>query len=190
MSEVVSTKELKRFNKVLSDYLTYNKREQGPLIENRANRLRWNIYRGFRAIAPSPQQLEHSIASKGYRIKRGVTAQGTRRTIAQEIAARKRSLKFLSVSWLYKQWKSNREGQSGSIKATSRTQQAIGQVLLKTSTGTTNPSVRLESFLRGVYVQNQQRRIVEKAIKEQNRDMQAYIRKKQLERWRKLVQKT
>jgi hypothetical protein len=189
MSEVVSTKELKRFNKVLADYLTYNKREQGPLIENRANRLRWNIYRSFKAIAPTPQQLEDEAVSRGYQIKRGLTPKGKRRTFTQELAARKRSLRFLSVSWLYRGWKNTRDGQQTSLRSVSRSKKNIGQVVLNTSKGKSNPSVRLESFLKGVRVQNQQRGIVERNLKDEMNDMRKYIRRKQLERWRKLVQK-
>jgi hypothetical protein len=42
--------------------------------------------------------------------------------------------------------------------------------------------VLLESFLEGVSVQNQQRRIVEQALRGEVADMREYVRRKQVEK--------
>jgi len=58
VSEGVDSRELDAFQRSLSAYLRWNQRETGPLIENRANRLRWTIYKAFKAIAPTRDQID------------------------------------------------------------------------------------------------------------------------------------
>jgi hypothetical protein len=187
MEAAVDTRELRAFNKALAHYLRWNRREQGPLIEARAARLRFAIYRGFRAIAPTAEKIEQEAAALGYRIKRGLNRDGTRRTVGQELAARRKSIRFLSVSWLYRAWKRSREGQNTQAAAVSRAKERIGQAIVRTAKGQSHPSVLLESFLEGVQVQNNQRGIIEDALRGEVADMKAYVRRKQLEKLRALT---
>ncbi len=184
---LVDTRELRAFNRALGEYLRWNRREQGPLIEARAARLRFAIYRGFREIAPTPEKIEQEAAARGYQIHRGQTPDGKRRTVAQELAARRKSIRFLSVSWLYRTWKRNKEGQSVTAPAVSRTKRRIGQAIVRTAKGQSHPMVLLESFLEGVSVQNQQRGIVDQALRGEVGDMREYVRRKQLEKFATLT---
>ena len=187
MDAAVDTRELRAFNKALAQYLRWNKREQGPLIEARAARLRFAIYRGFRAIAPTAEKIEQEAAALGFKITRGLNRDGSRRTVGQELAARRKSIRFLSVSWLFRAWKRSREGQNTQAAAVSRAKERIGQAIVRTAKGQSHPSVFLESFLEGVQVQNTQRGIVEDALRGEVADMKAYVRRKQLEKLRALT---
>ncbi len=179
---------LDSFNKAFAKYLTYNKRDQGALIENRANRIRWAVYRRYRDIAPSKERIESEARSRGYRIRRGKTRSGKRRTVQQEIAARSRASKFLSTSFLYP-WKVSRVGQSGSFLSKSRRGQRrnIGSVRLDTAKGRRNPSVRISSFLAGAIKQDRQRGIVAGVLNDERKDMLAYVARKQREEFKNIM---
>ena len=51
MADGVSSDSLQQFDRALEEYLRYNRRETGPLIENRAKKIQWELYRSFKAIA-------------------------------------------------------------------------------------------------------------------------------------------
>lgn len=181
MTDGVSNRSLKAFNQSLREYLRYNKRAPGPLIENRARRVRWELFRRFKEIAPTRQKIEQEAAAVNYRIRRRRGADGQPLSIKKELMARKRSIRYLSVSFLYKAWRSRREGQSGGFDAVSRRNRKIGEALVRTARGQRRPSVELTSFLEGVVVQNRQRRIVDKALQAETANMGVYIRRKQQE---------
>lgn len=176
-----STQSLRQFDRALQQYLRWNKRETGPLIENRGKRLQWELYRAFKAIAPSRDKIDQEAAARGYAIRRRRGPDGKRLSVKKELALRKRSIGYLSVSYLFRAWKANREGQSAQFAATSRRNRRIGEALVRTAKGERRPSVRLTSFLQGVMVQNRQRRLVDHALKAQSADMKTYVRRKQQE---------
>ena len=70
--------------------------------------------------------------------------------------------------------------------AVSRTKRRIGQAIIRTAKGQSRPMVLLESFLEGVSVQNQQRGIVEQALRGEVADMREYVRRKQVEKFHRL----
>ena len=136
MSDIgVSDRQLRAFNKQLAAYLRYNKRETGPLIENRAKKIQWELYRRFKAIAPTRDKIEQEVAAHGYAIRRRMGPDGKRLTVKKELALRKRSIGFLSVSYLFRAWKANRDGQNPRHAAKSRRNRQIGQALIRTSKG-------------------------------------------------------
>lgn len=63
----IDTSNLKAFNKALREYTKYNRQELGPLVENRANRMRWGLYRIFRDIAPTREKIESDLEALGGR---------------------------------------------------------------------------------------------------------------------------
>ncbi len=111
-------------------------------------------------------------------------------SLKQEIAARKRSIGWLSASWIFREWKAKRDGQSGFYRAMSRARKAIGEAIVRTAKGQRHPSVRLTSFLSGVMIQNQRRTLVSKAMRAQVADMRTYIARKQKEQFMNLVRRT
>jgi hypothetical protein len=185
-----AAKDVRAFHRVLREYARHNKRDLGPLIESRARRLRFELYRQFKAIAPSKERIEREAAARGYAIRRRKGKNGRTLSVKQEIAARKRSIGWLSASWIFREWKAKREGQRGFFKALSRARRSIGEAIVRTARGQRNPSVRLTSYLSGVMIQNQRRALVSKAMRAQVGDMRAYIARKQKEQFINLVRKT
>jgi len=182
-----AARNVRAFQKVLQEYARYNQRDLGPLIEGRAKRLRFELYRQFKAIAPSRERIEQEAAGRNYAIRRRKSKTGQTLSVRQEIAARKRSIGWLSASWIFREWKSKRDGQSGFFKALSRAKTAIGSAIVRTAKGQRGPSVRLTSYLSGVMIQNQRRYLVSKAMRAQVADMRGYIARKQKEQFMALV---
>lgn len=180
-------REVRNFQRVLREYASYNKRDLGPIVESRAKRLRFELYRQYKAIAPSKERIEQEVSARGYRIRRRIGKDGKRLSLKQEIAARKRSIGWLSASWIFREWRTKRDGQSGFFKALARNKSAIGAAIVRTAKGRRNPSVRLTSYLSGVMVQNQRRSLVSKALQAQVADMRTYIARKQREQFNQFV---
>lgn len=187
MSDGIHSKDLVAFNRALSEYVRYNRRELGPLIESRGRAIRFELYRQFRAIAPDKARIESEAAARGFAIFRRKGKDGKTLTTKQELAARKRSIGWLSLSWLYRQWRSRREGQSGNFPAKSRRGATIGKAIVRTAKGLRSPKVELVSQLEGAARQNVQRSLVSKAMQAQTADMRRYIARKQQERLAHLV---
>jgi hypothetical protein len=179
MADGVSSKSLRNFDRALKEYLRYNKRETGPLIENRAKRVQWELYRQFKAIAPTRDKIEQEAASRGYAIRRRMGPDGKRLSVKKELALRKRSIRYLSVSYLFRAWRANRDGQNTQFSAKSRRNKQIGEALIRTAKGKRRPFVRLTSFLEGVVAQNRKRNLVDKALRAQTADMKTYVGRKQ-----------
>lgn len=179
MADGVSSKSLRNFDRALKEYLRYNKRETGPLIENRAKRVQWELYRQFKAIAPTRDKIEQEAASRGYAIRRRMGPDGKRLSVKKELALRKRSIRYLSVSYLFRAWRTNRDGQNTQFSAKSRRNKQIGEALIRTAKGKRRPFVRITSFLEGVLAQNRKRNLVDKALRAQTADMKTYVRRKQ-----------
>jgi hypothetical protein len=179
MADGVSSKSLRNFDWALKEYLRYNKRETGSLIENRAKRVQWELYRQFKAIAPTRDKIEKEAASRGYAIRRRMGPDGKRLSVKKELALRKRSIRYLSVSYLFRAWRANRDGQNTQFSAKSRRNKQIGEALIRTAKGKRRPFVRLTSFLEGVLAQNRKRNLVDKAFRAQTADMKTYVRRKQ-----------
>jgi hypothetical protein len=187
MAEAASSRSLRQFDRALREYLRYNQREAGPLIENRAKKVQWELYRQFKAIAPTRDKIEQEAAARGYAIRRRKGADGKSLSVKQELALRKRSIGYLSVSYLFRAWRANRDGQNARHSATSRRNRKIGEALIRTAKGQRHPSVRISSFLEGVLVQNRQRGLVDKALRAQATDMKTYVRRKQQEALKRTV---
>ena len=179
MANCVSSKSLRNFDRALKEYLRYNKRETGSLIENRAKRVQWELYRQFKAIAPTRDKIEQEAASRDYAIRRRMGPDGKRLLVKKELALRKRSIRYLSVSYLFRAWRANRDGQNTQFSAKSRRNKQIGEALIRTAKGKRRPFVRLTSFLEGVVAQNRKRNLVDKALRAQTADMKTYVRRKQ-----------
>lgn len=176
---------LEQFNRTLEQYLRYNKRDIGPLIENRARRIQWALYRQFRDIAPTPGKIMQDAKSRGYRIKRRKGKSGKRLSLKEELAVRRRSVKWLSVSFLIRDWKARREGQATAYHAVSREKWKVGQAILRTAKGKSNPSVRIVSYLKGAAIQNTRRSIVNRVISRETADMETYVARKQKEAFKR-----
>ena len=173
--------DLQKFQEALRAYLRYNRRELGPLIENRARRLQWELYRRFRDIAPTKEKIDQDAAALGFRIRRATGSDGKPLTVRRELARRRRSIRWLSVSFLQRQWRAKREGQSTAFAAASRRKREIGRAIIRTAKGEARPRVRILSFLEGAAVQSRQRGIVDRALRAEANDMRTYVARKQRE---------
>lgn len=173
--------DLQKFQEALRSYLRYNRRELGPLIENRARRLQWELYRRFRNIAPTREKIDQDAAALGFRIRRAMGDDGKRLSVKRELARRRRSIGWLSVSFLQRQWRARREGQSSAFAAVSRRKREIGRAIIRTAKGESHPRVRILSFLEGAAVQSRQRGIVDRALRAETNDMRTYVARKQRE---------
>lgn len=186
------SRDVANFKRVLNSYLAYNKRDQGALLENRASRIRWALRKVFADIAPDPSVLDSELRARmnsGKGIRRGLLPSGKRRSYKQEIASRKRGIKYLSVSWLMQSWKASRTGQNAEHSQTSRTGREIGEAVLKTAKGVRSPRVVLTSLLMGAVIQNKRRGLVSKVMAKETANMTTYIARKQKEEFRKLARR-
>jgi hypothetical protein len=173
---------LDEFNAALSRYLVWTSKGQGPATEDRARKVRFELFRVFRKIAKTPQGLIEEISNLGYEFKRRKDpATGKAVSPEKEVALRIRSLRFLSVSWIFKAWRARRDGQRGTFSAVDRGQKTIGQAIVNTAEDTVSPHVELLSFLQGVAVQNAQRQLLDQALRNQAEDMAVYIARKHQE---------
>ncbi len=190
-----STQPIDDFHAALGAYLVWTKKSQGAAIEDRSRKVRYELYRQFRRLAKSAGGLRAEVESLGYAIKRrvngqlaaqypGAAAVGAvpRVSVEDEIKARIRSLRYLSVSWLFPGWKGAANGQDARYSARNRAQAQIGGALLATAEGRESPYVMLTSFLQGVVTQDARRRITDSALTAQAADMQQYIARKHQEK--------
>lgn len=173
---------LDEFNAALSRYLVWTKRSQGGAVEHRAHRIRLELYRQFRKIAKTEQQLIEEVSALGYEFKRRKSkVTGKAVSPEREVALRLRSLRYLSVSWIFKAWRNRRAGQNAAFSAVARGQKQIGEAIVATSEGTESPHVQLTSFLEGVMVQNQRRKLMDQVLRNEAADMAVYIARKHQE---------
>lgn len=173
---------LDEFNAALSRYLVWTTKSQGGAVEHRAHRIRLELYGIFRKIAKTPQALREEISALGYEFKRRKSkVSGKAVTPEGEVALRMRSLRYLSVSWIFRAWRERRNGQRAQFSALARGQKQIGEAIVNTAEGTESPHVELSSFLQGVMAQNAQRNLMDQALRNQAQDMGVYIARKHAE---------
>lgn len=182
LSDAGTTSGLDEFNAALSRYLVWTSKGQGAAVEDRARKVRFELFKVFRKIAKTPQALREEISARGYDFTRRVNkVTGKAVSPETEVAHRIRSLRFLSVSWLFREWRTRRDGQRAQFSAVDRGQKAIGEAIVNTAEGTESPYVELTSFLQGVKEQNEQRKLVDQARRNQAQDMGVYIARKHQE---------
>lgn len=166
----------------------YTSSELGPLIDNRARRFRYSLFRRFAEIAPSREDIESEARGLDYAIRRRLGRKGRRLTLEQEITARARSAKFLAIEFLTPSWKHRKQGQRLTAEARSRRgkRARIGQAVVNTALGIRNPSVRIQGFLEGARLQARKRGILRKVENDQVRDIARYVARKMDERQRQI----
>jgi len=174
----IDPRNLNAFNKALAEYKHYNQRELGPLIENRANRMRWELYRIFRDIAPDKAALSSELDARGGNIKRRIV-KGRRLTLEQEKRKRLGSVKYLSIGFLLREWRATKTGQNIRKDQRNRQNRRIGEVIDRTARGIRRPYVEITNLLEGAAKQNAQRGLVNRALANQTADMKRYIVRKQ-----------
>lgn len=178
---------LAAFQRALQSYTRYNRRELGPLLEARARRAQFELFRQFKSIAPTKDKIETEAASRGYQIRRREGDDGRKVSLKQELSLRRKSIGYLSVSFLIRAWKAQREGQNAAFSARTRKQAEIGKTVLRTAKGVSRPQVRIMSFLDGAATQNRRRALVDKALRAQATDMRTYVARKQREEFQRRV---
>lgn len=185
-ADAYSRTSLVAFEQSFSDYLRFNKREQGPLIEDRGHKVRFALFKAFRDISPSAETIRHEAAARGWRLLRRPGADGEPLTPEREIRARIRSRRFLALSFILRDWKRPAEGrgQSGRFAARTRAATEIGSAIVRTAVGEESPRVALSSYLEGAVAQSRRRGIVATVLTEQAQDMAVYVRRKHAERLR------
>ena len=192
---VQDTAAMEEFQRAFARYQVWAGKEQGPLVEDRGRKVRLELFKLFKATAKTPAELRAEIASLGCAVRRRVdgklaaeypaaAAVGAvpRVSTEEEVKARVRSLRFLSVSFIIKGWRSATEGQSGRFSARTRAQAEIGSALVRTAKGEAAPYVSLTSLLDGAVVQNRERMITDRALSNQAADMGRYIARKHQEK--------
>ena len=173
------------FQASLSEYLRWNTREQGPLIEDRGRKVSIAIFKEYREIAaPSGKVLRQIIFSEtGYRLKRGINTfgprEGKRRTYAEELSARASGNAVLAASWLHRRWRSNQS--KGRFLVPNRRGKALGEAIVNAAEGQANPTVTLISYVEGALVVNRERAIIDKVLVDQAEDMAVYVARKHRE---------
>jgi hypothetical protein len=183
------TSKLDEFYKSFSEYVRYNEREQGALVENRLYRIRWNLFQAFKSIAPTAQRIEdesrQALETRG--LKRREGKDGNLLSAEKEIKARKLSRMFLASSFVVRGWKKSKDGQARTFIAKGRGGTKTGQVRLRTKDGNKSPSGILESFLEGAVIQDDARGIVDNVLAREIVDIQTYILKKNMQKARSTI---
>lgn len=183
------TSKLDEFYKSFSEYIRYNEREQGALVENRLYRIRWNLMNAYLSIAPTPgeitTQARAALAAGG--IKRRKGKNGKALTVDEEIYVRIKGIRFLASSFVVRGWKKSKDGQARTFIAQGRGGTKTGQVRLRTQKGNKSPSGILESFLEGAIVQNDARGILDNVLAREIVDIQTYILRKNAQKARSTI---
>jgi hypothetical protein len=192
MSTAVDLSALDQFNNSLARYFLFTQKEQGPLIEDRGQKVRFELWRQFKALAPNPvalkAQLEAIAANRGLRRRFGANALVV--STAEEIKLRLKSVKFLSVSFLLKAWRNRAGGQNSRFLARTRSGVQIGSANVATTLGTANPYVSLTSLLEGAVKQDDEKQIAARALIAQAADMETYLARKHEEKLAQLFSST
>lgn len=194
---------VRAFNAAFTQYRAVNRRAPGELLEVRGRRLRYALWKEFKAIAKTAASLRSEFAALGYAVKRrpdpdlaaafpGAAKVGAVPKISaeRELKLRGKSLKFLSVSFLHKSWKTKGAGQNARFDARSRANQRIGEAIVRTAPSNENPFVAVASFLEGVIAQDRDRRIAAKVLRAEAGDMHTYLARKHREAQAKLFRRT
>lgn len=169
----------------LQEYMRWNKRARGPLLESRARRLRYAVFKEFSAIAPTKERIEAEVRAAVAKAGEAIIKRPEGTSIEDEIKRRQKSRKYLASSFIFKGWKSSKEGQTGTFNQRSRGGRPTGRAIINTRSN--NPSVLIESMLAGAGIQNDQRRLVDRAVAGQIADMEQYIARKQKEQFLKTL---
>ncbi|EIQ01629.1 hypothetical protein OpiT1DRAFT_00201 [Opitutaceae bacterium TAV1] len=186
---------LARYHEVLEEYFRWNKRELGSLLENRASRLRFAVFKNFREIAPPAAAIRAEDAALGYRIRRRKDSRtGKAVSVEDEIRLRGKSRVYLAASLRFAVWKTKDSAVERAQKSLSgdggqtlhvtplnrgRKHTPMGELVVSAASGQPDPFVSMTSFLDGAVTQNARRRIVAAAFRSETADMLAYIRRKQ-----------
>lgn len=173
------------FQRALQSYTRYNRRELGPVLEARARRVQFELFRQFKRIAPTKEKITAEAAARGFRIRRRDGPDGKKVSIKTELALRRKSIGWLSVSFLIRAWRAQREGQNTSFAARSRRQLEIGRTALRTAKGESRPQVLIQSYLEGAATQNRKRALVDKTLRAEATDMRTYVARKQREEFQR-----
>lgn len=170
---------LAEFNAAFDEYRKWNRRAPGEVIRARGTRVRIKLHRAFKALAPSRERIQSEAEARGFAItRRSNPTTGDTLTYAQELRARFKSRLFLSVSFLFRDWKAQSEGR---YAARTRASQRIGEALVHTGPDASDPFVSLTSYLSGVVAQNAQRGIAADVLRAETADMGEYIARKSQE---------
>lgn len=190
MSEkpAIDPRNLKAFNKALAEYAHYNQRDLGTLVENRANRMRWELYNLYKSIAPDRTRLDSELDALGGKMKRRMI-NGKRLTVEQEKRKRRSSVKYLAAGFLLREWRAQREGQNVKRDMRNRQNRKIGEVIDRTARGVRRPYVELTNLLEGAAKQNALRGLVNRALANQAADMKRYIVRKQQQQQARTIAK-
>lgn len=185
------TDKLTEFQNAFSEYIRYNERNQGQLVENRLYRIRWNLFQAYRSIAPTAATIEDEsrAALENGGIKRRKGRDGKPLSAEAEIKARRRSRMFLASSFVVKGWRKSKDGQSRTFIASGRGGTKTGQVRLRTSEGNKSPSGVIESFLEGAAVQDRNRGILDNVLAREIVDIQTYVLRKNAQKARQTIAK-
>jgi hypothetical protein len=171
--------ELSAFRSAFDDYRQWNRRLPGDIIRTRAARMSYKLNRAWQAIAKSRGQLREEIAALGYAIKRRPDPKNPGKSVdtGTEIDARIHSLKFLSVSFLYKEWRNRQQAPEGVFDAMAETGR-VGEATVKTADTSADPYAMFMSFLTGVVLQDERRGITATLLRDEVTDMYNYINSK------------
>lgn len=176
----ISSRNLEAFNRALAEYVKYNKRELGVIIESKSQWIKKEIYKEFRDIAPTADQISSEAEKRGYRTRRRYEG-GVRVSFDREIKARRSSIKYLSVSFMLFQWRKKREGQNITVDQRNRRNRQIGKVIDRTARGIRRPSVEIISYLEGALKVNRERAIISRVLAKETLEMKNYVIQKQRE---------
>jgi len=179
---------LPHLEEALKTQLRYTSKELGPLIESRAYRFRYALFRRFAEMAPAREDIKQEGISLGYAIRRRRDKKGRRLTFEEEVDARAKSAKFLAFEFYLPKWRRLKKGQRLTLGAHSRAakRSRIGQAVINTALGVRNPSVRIQGFLEGARIQSRRRGTLRKVENEQVADIAVYVARKMDQRHRQI----
>lgn len=152
------------FISTLKEYSTYSKKDNEEIVQNRAGRLSFELFKRFKAITPSIAEIRAVAASLDYHIKRKFAGATVKQEIARRINAR-----FTAASgWLPAVQSLTKS------RANLKQKNPKGQVIIDLN----EPSVTIINQMKEAVAAEGIYSIMQEAIDSQEEDMKVYIERK------------
>lgn len=169
----------RNFSKALRKYADVSGMQLGDLIKKRTVSLFFRLYRAYRKLAPTKQEIDSVGASGRVKVRNGIAAsRGTRANkVKREIAYRKRAITFTAVGWLFAA-----KGTGAGIK-TKIPAKFAGKSQGEGSSRFTGskPFSEMINLTEGAPILEAKNAVVKTALKAEKNDMITYIKRKTLQ---------
>jgi hypothetical protein len=156
--------DAREFTETMRQYAKFSKKDEEQIVQDRAGKLAFELFKQFRAVAPSVAKIRALPRQLNHRIRRKFKGA----TIKQEIARRIRARFSAAIGW---------------IPAVNRLTKRRTAIRKKNPKGTvvinlSEPSVTITNDMKEGVAAEARHRIMQSAVNAQVADMTVYINRK------------